>query len=117
MSGGREDLMPKIVHYGGHQPPTPPSPLVPSQQSHQHLRAEDHRRSSQTGYEASFSRRRTRDEYERDYPEHRLGYEEESARRSREGPFGGGRDSPDAQRRKKEEFIRLCARAWDLFHS
>ncbi|RJE16647.1 n-acetylglucosamine-6-phosphate deacetylase, partial [Aspergillus sclerotialis] len=23
---GREDLLPKIVHYGGHQPPTPPSP-------------------------------------------------------------------------------------------
>jgi len=35
----------------------------------------------------------------------------------RTGPFGEGRDSPEAQRRKKEEFIRLCDRAWDLFHS
>jgi hypothetical protein len=33
------------------------------------------------------------------------------------GAFGAGRDSPEAQRRKKEEFLSLCARAWDLFHS
>jgi len=26
LSGGRDDLLPRIVHYGGHQPPTPPSP-------------------------------------------------------------------------------------------
>ncbi|KAL0473129.1 hypothetical protein QR685DRAFT_515903 [Neurospora intermedia] len=35
----------------------------------------------------------------------------------RSGPFGEGRDSPETQRAKKEEFIRLCERAWDLFHS
>ncbi|PGH32122.1 hypothetical protein GX50_05083 [[Emmonsia] crescens] len=33
------------------------------------------------------------------------------------GAFGAGRDSPETQRRKKEEFLGLCARAWDLFHS
>jgi hypothetical protein len=33
------------------------------------------------------------------------------------GPFGAGRDSPETQRRKKEEFLGLCSRAWDLFHS
>jgi hypothetical protein len=33
------------------------------------------------------------------------------------GPFGAGRDSPETQLKKKEEFIGLCARAWDLFHS
>lgn len=35
----------------------------------------------------------------------------------RGGPFGEGRDSPETQRKKKDEFISLCARAWDLFHS
>lgn len=33
------------------------------------------------------------------------------------GPFAEGRDSPATQKAKKEEFISLCARAWDLFHS
>ncbi|KAL2123283.1 hypothetical protein VTJ04DRAFT_3738 [Mycothermus thermophilus] len=36
---------------------------------------------------------------------------------SRRGPFGEGRDSPDTIQAKKEEFLALCARAWDLFHS
>ncbi|KAH8909704.1 hypothetical protein BR93DRAFT_407235 [Coniochaeta sp. PMI_546] len=35
----------------------------------------------------------------------------------RRGPFGEGRDSPDTQRAKREEFLQLCARAWDLFHT
>jgi hypothetical protein len=26
LSGGREDLLPRLVHYGGHQLPTPPEP-------------------------------------------------------------------------------------------
>jgi hypothetical protein len=26
LSGNRPDLLPRLVHYGGHQPPTPPSP-------------------------------------------------------------------------------------------
>ncbi|KAL2137379.1 hypothetical protein VTI74DRAFT_3319 [Chaetomium olivicolor] len=36
---------------------------------------------------------------------------------ARRGPFGEGRDSPETQEAKKEEFLSLCARAWDLFHS
>ncbi|KAL2270386.1 hypothetical protein VTJ83DRAFT_2570 [Remersonia thermophila] len=36
---------------------------------------------------------------------------------SRRGPFGEGRDSPETIAAKKEEFLALCARAWDLFHS
>ncbi|KAJ2976713.1 hypothetical protein NQ176_g4787 [Zarea fungicola] len=36
---------------------------------------------------------------------------------SRRGPFGAGRDSPESQRAKREEFLQLCERAWDLFHS
>ncbi|KFY30729.1 hypothetical protein V493_01711 [Pseudogymnoascus sp. VKM F-4281 (FW-2241)] len=33
------------------------------------------------------------------------------------GAFGEGRDSEESVRAKKEEFLRLCDRAWDLFHS
>ncbi|KAL0259227.1 hypothetical protein SLS55_006732 [Diplodia seriata] len=101
MSGGREDLLPRIVHYGGHQPPTPPSPMPSKNQAAQ---AEVLRQGT--------SRRRTREEYERDMGTPPLGRQER-----RPGPFGEGRDSPETQRRKKEEFIALCARAWDLFHS
>lgn len=100
MSGGREDLLPRIVHYGGHQPPTPPSPMPPKNQS------------GQPEMRPSTSRRRTREEYERDMGTPPLGRQEKRA-----GPFGEGRDSPETQRRKKEEFIAICARAWDLFHS
>ncbi|KAK8171133.1 hypothetical protein BKA80DRAFT_305932 [Phyllosticta citrichinensis] len=109
MAGGRDDLLPRIVHYGGHQPPTPPSPMPGKSQSNQNLQpgaAEVHRSSS------SSSRRRTREEYERDMGTPPLGRQER-----RPGPFGEGRDSPETQKKKKEEFIALCARAWDLFHS
>lgn len=102
LAGGRPELLPKIVHYGGHQPPTPPSPLTGNAMKHGDS---SHR---------SGGRRRTRVEYE-DGGSPPLGNGPPTARRT--GPFGEGRDSPDAQRRKKEEFIRLCDRAWDLFHS
>jgi hypothetical protein len=57
-------------------------------------------------------RRRGRDEYERDMGTPPLGRQE-----TKRGPFGEPRDSPETQLKKKEEFISLCARAWDLFHS
>ncbi|KAF2280387.1 uncharacterized protein EI97DRAFT_478332 [Westerdykella ornata] len=106
LSGGREDLLPRIVHYGGHQPPTPPSPMPKQNASSSYApaNAETHRSSS--------SRRRGRDEYERDNGTPPLGRQQ-----PRTGPFGEGRDTPETQRRKKEEFIQLCSRAWDLFHS
>ncbi|KAI9689520.1 MAG: hypothetical protein M1822_010171 [Bathelium mastoideum] len=127
MTGGREDLLPRIVHYGGHQPPTPPSPLPSASRdataSKPHPRiAEAHReheryQNSQAESRPRMSetaRRRARDEYERDNGSPPLGT---GRQERRVGPFGEGRDSPDAQRRKKEEFMTLCARAWDLFHS
>lgn len=95
MARGRPDLLPKIVHYPGHQPPTPPSPV-----------------GGRTSNGSVSGKRRTRAEYEGSSPP--LGHGPSSARR---GPFGAGRDSPETQRQKKEEFLRLCDRAWDLFHS
>lgn len=106
LSGGREDLLPRIVHYGGHQPPTPPSPM-PKQNastSYPPPNADLHRSGS--------NRRRGRDEYERDNGTPPLGRQQ-----PRVGPFGEGRDTPETQRKKKEEFIQICSRAWDLFHS
>ena len=64
-------------------------------------------------------RRRGREEYEegRSPP---LGVGPAAARRvvgGTSGGFGEGRDSEESVRQKKEEFLRLCDRAWDLFHS
>lgn len=63
-------------------------------------------------------RRRGREEYEegRSPP---LGAGPAAARRvvGAGGAFGEGRDSEESVRLKKEEFLRLCDRAWDLFHS
>lgn len=99
LAGGRPELLPKLVHYGGHQPPTPPSPLPGA-----------HR--VDTGRSASANKRR-RDEYEAGVSPP-LGNGRPAVRR---GPFGEGRDSPETQRGKREEFLKLCERAWDLFHS
>lgn len=101
IAGGRPELLPKLVHYGGHQPPTPPSPLTGNAM-----------RQPDTGRSGG-SRRRARTEYE-DGGSPPLGNGPSATRR---GPFGEGRDSPVTQQKKKEEFIRLCDRAWDLFHS
>lgn len=97
LAGGRTDLLPKIVHYTGHQPPTPPSP-----------------RNGMNPLDASrsTSKRRTRAEYEEGSPP--LGHGPAATRRM---PFGAGRDSPDTQERKRAEFIRCCETIWDLFHS
>ncbi|RDL35056.1 Uncharacterized protein BP5553_06987 [Venustampulla echinocandica] len=101
LAGGRPELLPKLVHYGGHQPPTPPSPLTGN--------AMRHAETSRSGG----ARRRTRAEYE-EGASPPLGNGPATSRR---GPFGEGRDSPITQQKKKDEFIQLCARAWDLFHS
>jgi hypothetical protein len=101
LAGGRPELLPKLVHYGGHQPPTPPSPLTGNAM-----------RQGEVG-RSSGSRRRARAEYE-EGGSPPLGNGPATSRR---GPFGEGRDSPGSQQRKKDEFIQLCARAWDLFHS
>ncbi|ROT38508.1 hypothetical protein SODALDRAFT_163817 [Sodiomyces alkalinus F11] len=99
LAGGRTELLPKIIHYGGpSQPPTPPSPLPGT-------RAADPSQPS--------SRRRTRAEYE-EGASPPLGNGPAPTRR---GPFGAGRDSPETQRAKRDEFLQLCGRAWDLFHS
>ncbi|KAI1185888.1 hypothetical protein F5B17DRAFT_441469 [Nemania serpens] len=98
LAGGRPELLPKLVHYTGHQPPTPPSP-----------------RNGPLAQEGSrsASKRRTRAEYE-EGASPPLGHGPSATRR---GPFGAGRDSPETQRQKREEFLRICERAWDLFHS
>lgn len=98
LAGGRPELLPKLVHYTGHQPPTPPSPR-------NGLNPLDTGRST--------SRRRTRAEYE-EGSSPPLGHGPAPTRR---GPFGAGRDSPETQRQKREEFLKICERAWDLFHS
>lgn len=100
LAGGHPELLPKLVHYGGHQPPTPPSPT--------NMNA----RPSDTG--RSGGRRRLRAEYE-EGASPPLGQGPPTTRRT--GPFGEGRDSPMTAQQKKEEFLRLCTRAWDLFHS
>lgn len=100
LSGGRPELLPKLVHYGGHQPPTPPSPLPGG-----------HRIDASRSISTSTKRRR--EEYE-----HGISPPLGNGRPApRLGPFGESRDSPETNREKKDEFIRLCERAWDLFHS
>ena len=111
LSGGREDLLPKIIHYGGHQPPTPPSP---NQNAQAHAHGSQHlgQPSSKTrtttltipatsNHEATGNKRRRLQNFDRD------------------DSTGSDADTNDAEskRRKKEEFLSLCARAWDLFHS
>lgn len=105
MTGGRPDLQPKVIHYNGRSPPTPPSPQPPRND-----RLTPHK------YQPSFpesgaGRRRTRNEYEADTSPP-LGTQP-----ARLGPFGAGRDSPATQQSKKDEFMSLMSRAWDLFHS
>ncbi|RVX69405.1 hypothetical protein B0A52_06468 [Exophiala mesophila] len=106
LTGGREDLLPKIVHYGGHQPPTPPSPHIE--------RSDNLTPNKYLPIGHTNSRRRSRNEYEAGSSPP-LGPGPDPIRHS--GPFGEGRDSPATQKAKKDEFLSLCARAWDLFHS
>ncbi|KAM5433240.1 hypothetical protein McanMca71_004057 [Microsporum canis] len=141
LAGGREELLPRIVHYSGNRTSSPRSPPGihnsngngdgpnsghSSHQQHHPPHTSSGSSSSQypnqpsLGYPTSSARRRTRNEYEQDHGSPPLGSGPEHRYRpppTSHGPFGAGRDSPDTQRRKKEEFLSLCARAWDLFHS
>lgn len=125
MTGGREDLVPRLVHYGGHQPPTPPSPpqhmqhkqvglgvssahATPSGSTHDNYPIS--RGSATAG--AVQGRRRDRDEYEKDVDSPPLGKGPQ-----KRGPFGEGRDSPETIKQKKDRFMSLCSEAWDLFHN
>ncbi|KAK3313856.1 hypothetical protein B0H66DRAFT_364254 [Apodospora peruviana] len=105
LAGGRPDLLPKLVHYGGHQPPTPPSPGAHYAQP---------RPLADADRSASASKRRTRAEYE-EGGSPPLGNGRPAQRRGL--PFGEGRDSPETIKAKRDKFLKLCEEAWDLFHS
>lgn len=135
MSRGRDELLPKIVHYGGTQPPTPPSPMPnhhqqahyshPATHAHQqyqhapshpppsHLDPQRHEYN-----QPGTARRRGRDEYERDHGASPLGQSENkrATYALRDGGEADWRASMSGAE-KREEFLRLCERAWDLFHS
>ncbi|GAB7351276.1 hypothetical protein MBLNU459_g1694t1 [Dothideomycetes sp. NU459] len=146
MSRGRDELLPKIVHYGGVQPPTPPSPMPNRGQPQQHPQHPSHTQSypppqhhqqqqqqqpqqqqsgplhhldtSRQDYsQASTGQRRTRDEYERENGSPVR--QRENKRTSFIARDEGGADwrAGMGSQEKREEFLRLCARAWDLFHS
>ena len=105
LTGGRPELLPKLVHYGGQQSPTPPSPANGAQRP-----LTDASRTATT----TTSKRRTRADYE-EGGSPPLGNGRPSQRRE---PFGAGdRHSPETQQAKRAEFLKLCERAWDLFHS
>ncbi|EME48118.1 hypothetical protein DOTSEDRAFT_69902 [Dothistroma septosporum NZE10] len=127
LSGGRDDLLPKVVHYGGVQPPTPPSPMPGqsgpgAQQHHAPRHPQEHERRPDILSRTSSmnGRRRGRDEYERDNGSPPSGFNQSAKRATfavrgdeREADWRDGMSSTE----KKEEFLRLCERAWDLFHS
>lgn len=136
LSGGREDLVPKVVHYGGVQPPTPPSPMPGSRQGgyavpgapangHSHLDGPHSSRPDMLHRTASMNgRRRGRDEYERDNGSPPSAYNRPEPKRAAfavRGEDSGSRDEDwkanMSSAEKREEFLRLCERAWDLFHS
>lgn len=130
LSGGRDDLMPKVVHYGGAQPPTPPSPMARqyamagAQQPGPHSGHFEGTRPDILARTSSMNgRRRGREEYERDngsppsqFPRHepkRATFAVRGDAMDREEDWRSGMSSNE----KREEFLRLCERAWDLFHS
>lgn len=139
LTHGRDELKPKVVHYGGVQPPTPPSPMPPGG----HSAASRHAYAApgaphdihhppatarpDLGRTVSTSgRRRGRDEYERDNgspPSAHGRPEPKRAAFAVRGDDGGSGGREDDWRHnmsgaeKREEFLRLCERAWDLFHS
>jgi hypothetical protein len=212
LAGGRPELLPKLVRYGGHQPPTPPSPPhhpqpprdhahnhnqnhnlhnnkhtatphnhnnnhhhhhdhhntrtpqshadpVPPTTSNRSLNSSNHNSHNSNNHHNHHPHNNTNNNHHSNPPppppsmkRRRAEYEEggspplgnggrpapaapsasmpmpgfapsapapqgERAGVRRSGPFGEGRDSPETIEAKKEEFLGLCARAWDLFHS
>jgi hypothetical protein len=164
LTGGREELLPRIVHYGGHQPPTPPSPeprhprptsglgVSEHDQRQGHVISTPHglpkmprgapTHTVSTGSipstNGTSSRRRDRDEYERDNGSPPLGRGPLPQRRSFVVPqtrdytagststsasgavstgYNGLRDSPEEHSKKKDKFMKLMEEAWDLFHT
>ncbi|KAL2019519.1 hypothetical protein VTK56DRAFT_9553 [Thermocarpiscus australiensis] len=95
LAGGRPELLPNRIANGGSN--------------------NNHSYGTTTTTTTTTNVKRRRAEYEEGgSPPLGNGRPAQSARR---GPFGEGRDSPDTIEAKKEEFLRLCERAWDLFHS
>lgn len=129
LSGGRDDLMPKVVHYHGvhQQPPTPPSPMPSAHRTAHAVQgasmAAPEARPDVLNRTASMNgRRRGRDEYERDNGSPPSAFNRSEPKRaafavrgedSREEDWKASMSSAE----KREEFLRLCERAWDLFHS
>ncbi|KAB5570531.1 hypothetical protein GE09DRAFT_1217961 [Coniochaeta sp. 2T2.1] len=100
----------------GHPPPPPPPQMPTPSRPREFKSAEEAQAELAAGRPELLpnASKRRRNEYE-EGGSPPLGNGRPSQRRG--GPFGDGRDSPDTQRAKKEEFMQLCARAWDLFHS
>nr|POE93080.1 hypothetical protein CFP56_64187 [Quercus suber] len=141
LSGGRDELMPKVIHYGGVQPPTPPSPMPPAiLRTHVPPVAaaatttlgSDPATASRPAAETSFrpdvlnrtssnGRRRGREEYERDNGSPPSIFNRSEAKRATVAMRGDDRDDDwranMSSAEKRDEFLRLCERAWDLFHS
>lgn len=128
LSGGRDDLMPKVVHYGGVQPPTPPSPMhqhhqsaAGAQQAGPHYPQEGPRPDILARTSSMNGRRRGREEYEADNGSPPSSFNQSEAKRATFAVRGDGREEDwrtgMSGAEKREEFLRLCERAWDLFHS
>lgn len=127
LSGGREDLLPRIVHYSGQPQARSPPSKTAAQNGVGPVSAHIAPPPQPMLHPEGTARRRPRSEYEQDNGSPPLGHGPDHYRPNPamahgvnttfHGPFGAGRDSPETQRRKKEEFLSLCSRAWDLFHS
>ncbi|KAL2263672.1 hypothetical protein VTK26DRAFT_5703 [Humicola hyalothermophila] len=104
LAGGRPELLPNRSTSSSHN-----NPAATSTTSSAH-----HPPPAPAGGGSAMKRRRAEYEEGGSPP---LGNGRPAATQPRRGPFGEGRDSPETQEAKKEEFLRLCERAWDLFHS
>ena len=139
LTHGRDELKPKVVHYGGVQPPTPPSPMPPGGHgaairrtyavpgAHHDFHPPPATARPDLGRTTSTAgRRRGREEYERDNGSPPSAFNRPEPKRAAfavRGDDGGSGSREDDWRQnmsgaeKREEFLRLCERAWDLFHS